>query len=260
MLRTLRRPRLLLVEVQVKAMQEVMNGRRQQHRDHRQEKHSAEQGVRNREDLRRWSGDWIHRTHAGENHRRIQSRIQPRQAVEHVVADGAYSQRGKDEHSDDSRVLHKPMNERAAQDASRQLRHVDEYRTPCERCNTRVPQTTLAIGVNDDNLRWQTYYAIYRDPFLSRYAPGGGLLWGHRHPFRGGGMFPLGPTRFPGTEPAGDYPIHIIVKQGRITLLGVVDNESDKTVAGMRARGVPGSFGVENELVVDHPATSKSTP
>jgi hypothetical protein len=31
----------------------------------------------------------------------------------------------------------------------------------------------------------------------------------------------------------------------------VVDAESDKTVAGMRAREVPGSFGVENELVVE---------
>ena len=116
----------------------------------------------------------------------------------------------------------------------------------------------LPVSINDDKLRWQTYYAIYRDPFLSRYAPGGGLLWGHRHPFRGGALFPLGPSRFPGTEPAGDYPIHIIVKQGRITLLGVVDNESDKTVAGMRARGVPLSFGVDNELMVDHPAPSKS--
>jgi hyperosmotically inducible protein len=114
----------------------------------------------------------------------------------------------------------------------------------------------LPASINDDNLRWQTYYAIYKDPFLSRYAPGGGLLWGHRHPFATGALFPLGPARFPGTEPAGDYPIHIIVTQGRITLLGVVDNESDKTVAGVRARGVPGSFGVDNQLMVDHAAPS----
>src|SRR5258705_2983689 len=39
----------------------------------------------------------------------------------------------------------------------------------------------LPVSQNDDDLRWKTYYAIYRDPFLSRYAPGGGLLWGHRH-------------------------------------------------------------------------------
>jgi hyperosmotically inducible periplasmic protein len=116
----------------------------------------------------------------------------------------------------------------------------------------------LPVSMNDDNLRWATYYAIYRDPMLSRYAPGGGLLWGHRHAFPGGFM-PLGPSRFPGTEPAGDYPIHIIVDNGRTTLLGVVDNEGDKTVAGMRARGIPGSFGVDNDLVVEHLGHDTST-
>jgi hypothetical protein len=39
----------------------------------------------------------------------------------------------------------------------------------------------LPVSQFDDDLRWKAYYAIYRDPFLSRYAPGGGLLWGHRH-------------------------------------------------------------------------------
>ena len=67
-----------------------------------------------------------------------------------------------------------------------------------------------------------------------------------------GYFLPLGPPRFPGTEPAGDYPIHIIVKNGRITLLGVVDRDGDKDVAGVRAREVRGAFGVDNELVVDH--------
>jgi hypothetical protein len=33
--------------------------------------------------------------------------------------------------------------------------------------------------------------------------------------------------------------------------MGVVDNESDKTVAGMRAREVPGAFAVDNELIVE---------
>lgn len=109
----------------------------------------------------------------------------------------------------------------------------------------------LPASQNDDEIRWRTYYAIYRDPFLSRYAPGGGTLWGHRHRFRRGGLNPLAGSRFPGMEPAGDYPIRIIVQNGRITLMGVVDNEGDKTIAGTRAREVPGSFGVENELVVE---------
>ena len=108
----------------------------------------------------------------------------------------------------------------------------------------------LPVSQNDDELRWQTYYAIYRDPFLSRYAPGGGVLWGHRHPFDDG-FHAIGLRRFPGMEPLGDYPLHIIVKRGTITLLGVLDSEADRTVAGLRARGVAGSFGVENELVVE---------
>src|SRR5215813_8709183 len=101
----------------------------------------------------------------------------------------------------------------------------------------------------DDQIRWATYYKVYRDAFLSRYAPGGGLLWGHRHAY-GGPFRPYGGA-FPGMEPAGDYPIHIIVQNGRVMLLGVVDNESDKTVAGLRAREVPGTFAVDNQLVVE---------
>lgn len=129
-----------------------------------------------------------------------------------------------------------------------------------ERAVKRVPEVTsvvnkiddLSPSPMDDELRWKIYFRIYDDPFLSRYAPGGGLLWGHRHAFRGRTFFPLGPSRFAGTEPAGDYPIHIVVDKGRVTLLGVVDNESDKTIAGMKAREVPGSFAVDNELMVDN--------
>jgi hyperosmotically inducible protein len=109
----------------------------------------------------------------------------------------------------------------------------------------------LPVSQFDDDLRWKGYYAIYRDPFLSRYAPGGGLLWGHRHSF-GAGFHAMSSPRFPGMEPLGDYPLHIVVNHGTIILLGVVDTESDKTIAGLRAREVPGSFGVENELTVEN--------
>src|SRR2546428_7494273 len=98
----------------------------------------------------------------------------------------------------------------------------------------------LPASTMDDDLRWKAYYAIYGDPSLSRYAPGGGMLWGHRHAF-GPGFQALGPSRFPGTEPAGDYPIHIIVNNGRITLLGVVENDGDKNIAGIKAREIPGA-------------------
>jgi hyperosmotically inducible periplasmic protein len=101
--------------------------------------------------------------------------------------------------------------------------------------------TLLPASQNDDRIRWSTFYNIYTDDFLSRYAPGGST--GARYDAQQFG-------RFPGMQPFGTYPIHIIVQGGRTTLLGVVDNESDKTVAGVRAREVDGVFGVENELVV----------
>jgi hypothetical protein len=99
----------------------------------------------------------------------------------------------------------------------------------------------LSVSPNDDRIRWQTFHKIYDDSALSRYAPGGGLSRFDRR-------FEMG--RFPGMQPFGTYPIHIIVRKGRTLLLGIVDSESDKTIAGVRAREVPGTFAVENELVV----------
>ena len=46
-------------------------------------------------------------------------------------------------------------------------------------------------------------------------------------------------------------PIHIIVKNGKITLEGVVANEGDKNIAGVAAKGVPGVFEVTNNLRVE---------
>jgi hyperosmotically inducible protein len=117
----------------------------------------------------------------------------------------------------------------------------------------------LPPSPNDDELRWKLYYSIYGDPFLSRYAPGGGMLWGHRHAY-GGPFYSLGAGSFPGMEPAGDFPIHIIVKNMRVTLLGVVDNEGDKTLAEMKARQVPGSFEVSNQLVVEKSENKSTRP
>jgi hyperosmotically inducible protein len=45
--------------------------------------------------------------------------------------------------------------------------------------------------------------------------------------------------------------IHIIVSRGRVTLKGVAANKGDAQLAYIRARGVPGSFAVSNELVIE---------
>ena len=73
----------------------------------------------------------------------------------------------------------------------------------------------------DDGLRLRTARALYRDPVLSKYA--------------------LDPAR----------PIRIIVVNGHVTLYGSVDSTMDKTVAGLRAGQIPGTFSVENKLVVE---------
>lgn len=96
-------------------------------------------------------------------------------------------------------------------------------------------------SLNDDRIRRDAFAAIYTDDFLSRYSPGGA---------RRAYIDALEFGRFPGIQPLGNYPIHIIVQGGRITLMGMVDNAADKQIAGVRAREVPGTFGVENELVV----------
>ena len=89
----------------------------------------------------------------------------------------------------------------------------------------------LPTSLNDDRIRWATFYRIYTDDFLSRYAPGGvhevlRELRDERH--------------FPGMQPVGIYPIHIIVKNGRTMLLGAVDNAADRQLAEVRAREVQG--------------------
>ena len=100
----------------------------------------------------------------------------------------------------------------------------------------------LPASQNDDRIRWSTFYNIYTDTFLSRYAPGGASsAYQDVLRFR----------RFPGLQPFGDYPIHIVVNRGRTTLYGIVDSESDKMIAGVRAREIPGVFGVDNRLEVD---------
>jgi hyperosmotically inducible periplasmic protein len=98
----------------------------------------------------------------------------------------------------------------------------------------------LPASQNDDRIRWATFYRVYTDDFLSRYAPGG--VYEVLREVRD-------ERRFPGMQPVGRYPIHIVVKGGRTMLLGVVDNASDRQIAEVRAREVSGVFEVENNLV-----------
>jgi osmotically-inducible protein OsmY len=105
----------------------------------------------------------------------------------------------------------------------------------------------LPTSPNDDRIRWETFYRIYTDDFLSRYAPGGEL--GVSQELRDERLFP-------GMQPVGPYGIHIIVKNGRTMLLGIVDSAADRQIADIRAREVTGVFEVENALTVVRPERS----
>ena len=131
-----------------------------------------------------------------------------------------------------SGFVYQPSLKRQMVDAAKRVARVDEVVDKIEE---------LPVSQHDDDIRWQTFNRIYRDTVLSRYAPGGGVSRFDRR---------FSTPRYPGMQPFGSYPIHIIVNRGRTLLVGVVDSEGDKTIAGLRAREVPGAFGVENELVI----------
>ena len=119
-----------------------------------------------------------------------------------------------------------------AEKAVRRVRGVDEVANKIE---------LLPASLNDDRIRRATFFNIYTDSVLSRYASGGpGVAYEEALDF----------GRYPGRQPFGYYPIHIVVKHGRIALHGVVDSAMDKQIAEFRAREVTGVFAVTNELVV----------
>lgn len=122
----------------------------------------------------------------------------------------------------------------AAEAATRRASGVDEVANRLE---------ILPASQQDDRIRWATFYTIYTDAFLSRYAPGGpDRILREVYDSR----------RFPGThQPLGLYAIHIVVRNGHTTLFGLVDNDGDRQIAEMRAREVTGVFSVDNQIVVN---------
>ena len=79
----------------------------------------------------------------------------------------------------------------------------------------------LPLSPMDNQIRRAEFRAIYGDPMI-------GDRYGHQ--------------ALPG--------IHIIVKNGNVTLEGVVSNQGDKNLINVRANSVPNVFHVENDLQV----------
>ena len=100
----------------------------------------------------------------------------------------------------------------------------------------------LPTSPNDDRIRAAVYVAIYSSPPLQKYTSNRRLRPGPSVLRAAGGI-----TNDP---PLGFHAIHIIVKNGHVTLTGVVNNESDMAIAEVRASGVPNVFSVDNQLQV----------
>jgi hyperosmotically inducible periplasmic protein len=79
----------------------------------------------------------------------------------------------------------------------------------------------LPLSSFDDAIRLRTYQAIFSRPGFEKYAD------------------------------QAVSPIRIIVKNGSITLEGVVGSQMDKTLAEMAARSVPGAFSITDNLMID---------
>ncbi len=85
----------------------------------------------------------------------------------------------------------------------------------------------LPLSPYDDRVRLAVLRAVYLQPALQRYA-------------------------------LGAIPsIHIIVRNGNVTLEGVVLHESEKNIAFLQANGVSGVFSVTNNLRVERSANRK---
>ena len=99
-------------------------------------------------------------------------------------------------------------------DAERAVKHVEGV----DRVVNKID--VLPLSPFDDRIRMAEYRAIFGYGPMYRYAMG--------------------------SNPS----IHIIVENGHVTLEGVVGNQGDKNIAGIRANGVAGVFSVTNNLQV----------
>jgi len=79
----------------------------------------------------------------------------------------------------------------------------------------------LPLSPDDDRIRRAVFVALARNPQLDRYF-----------------MQAIAPVR-------------IIVKNGQVTLEGVVASQADSDLANITAKGVPGAFSVTNHLRVE---------
>jgi len=105
----------------------------------------------------------------------------------------------------------RPVLKEAAEAAVKRVTDIQDVKNNIE---------VLPNSPNDDRIRMDAYRAIYSHPDFTQYSI----------------------RAYP--------PIHIIVKDGKLKLIGVVNSESDKNRVNIRVKSVEGVFSVINDLVV----------
>ncbi len=108
--------------------------------------------------------------------------------------------------------VHRPLLKSAAARVVEQIEGVSSVTNNIE---------VLPLSPNDDRIRLSVYRAIYGSNALYRYN----------------------------LQPVPS--IHIIVKNGRVTLEGVAANEMDRNIASIKARSVPGVFSIAQNIAVE---------
>lgn len=101
----------------------------------------------------------------------------------------------------------------------------------------------LPLSPNDDRIRAAVYTQLYRTPALQKYTSN------RTEPIlRNSLSNRISITNDP---PIGYHAIHIIVKNGSVTLEGAVAIKGDRDIANIKANTVSGVFSVTNNLRVD---------
>ncbi|MBM3785535.1 MAG: BON domain-containing protein [Acidobacteria bacterium] len=116
-----------------------------------------------------------------------------------------------------------------------------------EKVDNQIEVTPLSPM--DDGIRLRTYVAIYGHPALARFNPN-----------RGTPLFMSRVSALSGITndpPPGNHPVRILVKNGNVTLDGVLPTAGDRTIAELQANGVSGVFSVTNNIQVEEAAKMK---
>ncbi len=127
----------------------------------------------------------------------------------------------------------RPTLQNSAERVVKRIESIDEVENRIE---------VLPLSPADDELRARVYRQVYGHTALSRYNPNRAVPVFYSPSARAAGI-----TNNP---PLGLHPIHIIVKNGNVTLEGVVDSDGDRNLAGILANQAFGAFSVTNNLTV----------